>query len=94
MSVPNIFLPDSEIQYWLNWRNVTHVDLALYPVDLARDVQMPAEGRSAGEWLSCIDLNGREKIKSWTYEPRSSKSAGAGLRPRLRHGGAELPASR
>lgn len=40
LSVGNIFLPDSEIQYYLNWRNVKRIDLALYPVELNRDVQL------------------------------------------------------
>jgi hypothetical protein len=74
VSVPNIFLPDSEIQYVLNWRNVKQIELALYPVELNRDVKLPAEGSNARDWLSSIDLNGREKIKSWAYDPRVRSS--------------------
>ena len=40
VSVGNIFLPDSEIQYALNWRNVKRIEFALYPVDLNRDVNL------------------------------------------------------
>ncbi|HET7625816.1 MAG TPA: MG2 domain-containing protein, partial [Verrucomicrobiae bacterium] len=69
VSVANIFLPDSEIQYQLNWRNVKHIELALYPVELNRDVQFPAEDENRKEWLQTIDLSGREKIKSWSYDP-------------------------
>ena len=45
VSVGNIFLPDSEIQYYLNWRNVKQIELALYPVDLNRDVKLSEKRR-------------------------------------------------
>jgi hypothetical protein len=66
VSVANVFLPDSEIQYALNWRNVKNIDLALYPVDLTRDVQMAGEDDRHNDWLQSIDLAGREKIHSWS----------------------------
>ncbi|HJT29156.1 MAG TPA: hypothetical protein VJ784_17210, partial [Pyrinomonadaceae bacterium] len=37
IAVSNIFLPDSELMFALNARNVGHVDLALYKIDLTRD---------------------------------------------------------
>ena len=43
----NVFLPDSEIQIQLNWRNVKQVALALYPVNLPRDLQL--DGKRADE---------------------------------------------
>ena len=46
VSVANVFLPESEIQYFLNWRNVKQIDLTLYPVDLSRDVKMQGEDRA------------------------------------------------
>ena len=39
LGVSNIFLPDSELQFGLNARNVRRVDFALYRVDLTRDVR-------------------------------------------------------
>jgi hypothetical protein len=69
VSAANVFLPDSEIQYSLNWRNVKRVDLALYAVDLTRDVHLATtSGNEQGDWLQAIDLSGRERIKSWTFE--------------------------
>jgi uncharacterized protein YfaS (alpha-2-macroglobulin family) len=65
VSVQNIFLPDSEIQYFLNWRNVKRIELALYPVELNRDVKLN-ELRTA--WLDSIDLGALEKIKSWSRD--------------------------
>jgi uncharacterized protein YfaS (alpha-2-macroglobulin family) len=68
VGVGNIFLPDSEIQYSLNWRNVKQIQLALYPVDLTRAVNFPAESKDQREWLGSIDLNALGKIKSWTRD--------------------------
>ena len=36
VGVPNIFLPDSEVQYSLNWRNVKQIELARQPDRLKR----------------------------------------------------------
>jgi uncharacterized protein YfaS (alpha-2-macroglobulin family)/tetratricopeptide (TPR) repeat protein len=66
VSVANIFLPGSEIQYSLNWRNVKQIDLALYPVDLTRDVKFSNDDQDRGQWLETINLSGREKVKSWS----------------------------
>jgi uncharacterized protein YfaS (alpha-2-macroglobulin family) len=68
VGVANVFLPDSEIQYSLNWRNVKHIHLALYPVDLTRAVNFPAESKEQRQWLETIDLGALEKIKSWTRD--------------------------
>ncbi len=67
VSVGNIFLPDSEIPYHLNWRNVKSIELALYPVDLSRDVKL-SDQRQA--WLQSIDVGSLEKIKSWTHNTK------------------------
>jgi len=64
VSVQNIFLPDSEIQYYLNWRNVKRIDLALYPIELNRDVNLHDDQG----WLHSIKTSGLEKIKSWSHE--------------------------
>ena len=64
----NIFLPDSEIQFYLNWRNVKQVALALYPVNLPRDLQR--SGKKAGEdnWIQQINLSGSKALRSWVKE--------------------------
>ncbi|HEY5910396.1 MAG TPA: alpha-2-macroglobulin family protein, partial [Verrucomicrobiae bacterium] len=64
VSVPNVFLPDSEIQYFLNWRNLKRIDLALYPVELNRDVKL----RDHTHWHHAIDTSVLEKLKSWSKE--------------------------
>jgi hypothetical protein len=66
VSTTNIFLPDSEIQFYLNWRNAKRVELALYKTDLTRDAKFAAgEG---GTWADKISLVGREKVKSWSKD--------------------------
>jgi len=63
--VSDFFLPGSEIQYSLNWRNVGVIELALYPIELNRDVHF---GEERGDWLKEISLAGREKLKGWTRD--------------------------
>src|SRR5215469_3937833 len=41
VSAANAFLPGSEIQFGLSWRNVKRIDLALYRIDLIRDIGFP-----------------------------------------------------
>jgi uncharacterized protein YfaS (alpha-2-macroglobulin family) len=64
VSIQNIFLLDSEIQYYLNWRNVKRIELALYPVELNRDVNLHDDQG----WLHSIKTSGLEKVKSWSRE--------------------------
>ncbi|MBI3653392.1 MAG: alpha-2-macroglobulin [Acidobacteria bacterium] len=65
LGVANIFLPNSEIQFYLNWRNTRRVDLALYKVELTRDVRFVKDD-SAGSWLQ--RLNTGDPIKTWAKE--------------------------
>jgi uncharacterized protein YfaS (alpha-2-macroglobulin family) len=65
LGVSNIFLPNSEIQFYLNWRNTRRIDLGLYKVDLTRDIHF-AKDDGAGSWL--YRLNAGESVKSWSKE--------------------------
>ena len=67
VSVGNIFLPDSEIQYHLSWRNVKQIELALYPVELNHDVKLEGVQRTH-EWLLRIDLAGRKALRTWSHK--------------------------
>src|SRR5262249_31893305 len=64
----NIFLPDSEIQINLNWRNVKQVTLALYPVNLPRDLQLAGQDSSEADWIQRIALSGRGKLQEWNKD--------------------------
>ncbi len=68
----HIFLPGSEIQYALVWRNVKQIQLALYPVDLTRAVNFPVESEQMQDWLPSIDLHALKPLKSWTRETRDT----------------------
>jgi alpha-2-macroglobulin len=63
VNTSNVFLPDSEMQFYLNWRNVKQVNFALYKVDLTRDVALNNRNEN---WLQSIQLN--ERTKAWTRQ--------------------------
>jgi len=63
LSVANIFLPGSEIQFHLNWRNIENVSYSIYPVDLTRDLQFE-DKQGVGQWVQQINLPLNEKILS------------------------------
>ncbi|MEK6300028.1 MAG: alpha-2-macroglobulin family protein [Acidobacteriota bacterium] len=64
----NVFLPDSEIQFYLSWRNVKRVELALYKVDLARDVRFSERNDNTGNWIQRVETGGSERIKAWSKD--------------------------
>ena len=74
VSVSNIFLPDSELQFALNARNLKRIDFSLYKIDLTRDVRFtrdPDQDEGEGEdgnanWLKTIQFAGRMPIKIWS----------------------------
>ena len=75
VGVSNIFLPDSELQFGLNARNVRRVDLALYKVDLTRDVRFSKtldedEGEGDGDhnWIRRLQTAGRVPVKVWSKD--------------------------
>ena len=63
ITVSNVFLPSSEIQFYLNWRNMKQVDLSLYSIDLVRDIDFE---RKNGNWLSAIAPVQGALVKSWS----------------------------
>ncbi|HJY26884.1 MAG TPA: MG2 domain-containing protein, partial [Pyrinomonadaceae bacterium] len=74
VAVSNIFLPDSEIQFTLNSRNIRRVDFNLYKFDMTRDVRFIKEedleegdGESA-PWVQRIPTAGRAPVKSWSKD--------------------------
>ncbi|ANM32447.1 hypothetical protein ABI59_23105 [Acidobacteria bacterium Mor1] len=63
VSVSNAFLPGSEVQYQLSWRNVGELDLALYPVTLTRDLE-PRDNKS---WIDWIRLPAKP-LRAWKFD--------------------------
>jgi alpha-2-macroglobulin len=66
VGVSNIFLPNSEIQFYLNWRNTKRIELTLYKVDLTRDIKFTDKNEGTGSWLQ--RLNASQSIKNWAKE--------------------------
>ncbi|HEX9160594.1 MAG TPA: MG2 domain-containing protein, partial [Thermoanaerobaculia bacterium] len=58
------FLPQSEQQLLLAWRNVRQVSLSLTPVDLVDDVRLSVNRN----WTDGITTSGHAPIRRWTYD--------------------------
>jgi uncharacterized protein YfaS (alpha-2-macroglobulin family)/tetratricopeptide (TPR) repeat protein len=67
VSVGNIFLPDSQIQFHLNWRNIDDAAYSIYPVDLTRDLEFDDE-KGVGQWVRSIDLSASDKVLSSSHK--------------------------
>ncbi|HSE42410.1 MAG TPA: MG2 domain-containing protein, partial [Acidobacteriota bacterium] len=69
VSVSNLFLPGSEIEYYLSWRNISKVDLAIYLVDLTRDLSL---GSGSDNWIQQIQMH--QPSKTWTKDIQNSEN--------------------
>lgn len=67
VQVERFFLPGSEVQYTLSWRNLERVELALYPLDLTRDASFTDGGND--DWLARVPLAGAPSAR-WSHETR------------------------
>jgi len=67
LGVDRFFLPESEIVYRLRWRNVERVELALYPIDLTRDVRRHDDD-DFDDWLDHVRVEGTRPVRSWVHE--------------------------
>src|SRR5436190_1376250 len=72
VGVSNIFLPDSELQFALNARNLRRVDFSLYKIELTSDVRFtknPDEEEGEGDneaFVQKIPTAGRVPVKTWS----------------------------
>ncbi len=66
----NFFLPGSEIQFYLSWRNVESIDLNLYRIDLDRSADFAQfSNLGSSQWLQAVDLGTLpDPVLSWTVE--------------------------
>ncbi|HEU4387960.1 MAG TPA: MG2 domain-containing protein, partial [Blastocatellia bacterium] len=72
VAAPSIFVPDSEVQFYLNWRNIKRVDLSLYRVDLAAGVRFSQPETSSSDWIRQIAGAARDLVRHWTKETSDS----------------------
>ena len=74
VAVSNIFLPESELQFGLEARNLKRVDFALYKIDLTSDVRFTKnveddEGEGDVEaWIYKLKVAGRTPVKAWSKQ--------------------------
>ena len=69
VSTSSVFLPGSEVELHLAWRNVTRVELELYPIDLIRSPDLARfADRDSSEWLGAVDLNLLLPLHSWSID--------------------------
>lgn len=66
VGVSHTFIPGSEIQYHLNWRNVKQIKLALHPVNLTRDTRLDRHNHYTRNWIESVALD--ESAHEWTHE--------------------------
>jgi len=94
IGVSNIFLPESELQFAFNSRNLRRLDFALYKIDLTREIPAPGatdkdEGEGMpGNWLLQIPTRGKQPLRTWTknlnadnYKPTNEQSRIEGKLP-------------
>jgi hypothetical protein len=65
VAVTGTFLPESEQEIAVSWRNVTAVDLAIYAVDLTGDL----DHRADRNWMESIGIAGKTPVRKWTFTP-------------------------
>src|SRR4030095_2808407 len=61
-----VFLPDSEVQVNLSWRNVKNIEFKLYRVDLPTDVRFTHSDTSAWSWVTQINVAANAPLKTWS----------------------------
>jgi len=87
VQVAGTFLPDSEQEVYLTWRNVKQVELTLYGLDLTKEARLDRKEH----WTSSVAVEGRPVVRRWTYDTNDTGAHQPGrdemrLEPRLPQG--------
>ncbi len=82
------FLPDSEQQIAISWRNVSAVEMTITAVDLTKDVDFGPEPKPL---VSAIKTAGRTVVRRWTHTTQPGATYAPGyqtfpMKPRLEPG--------
>jgi alpha-2-macroglobulin len=75
-AVSNVFLPGSEIEFALSYRNVGEIHLSLVRVDLTRDVTGWTRG---GSWIEAIDASRGTQRHAWTHSGKAVRRHAPGF---------------
>jgi hypothetical protein len=70
VGIGNVFLPDSEIQFNLLWRNVKRIELAIYRVDLVQDISVQGHKDYDGNWIRQLNITGKQPVEFWTKDAK------------------------
>src|SRR5262249_39167544 len=89
------FLPKSEQEIILNWRNVKQVELAIRTIDIVSDLRLSGDDR--GQWQRNLPAGG-SSVRRWGFQTndRGDHAVGGGrirLTPKLEPGAYVLSAS-
>ncbi len=69
LRVANLFLPESEVQFHLTWRNIQNIDFALYKIDLIQDVLFTGNT----QWIQNLRLSNKKPMKAWRKQAEIEK---------------------
>ena len=80
--VSHVFLPGSEIDLHLSWRNVDEIELALHPVDLVADLSygnVKRRGNGPGSWADQLQIRD-DAVRTWTVDAENKGNLSSALR--------------
>jgi len=78
VSVGNVFLPASEIEFHVTWRNLKNVEFTLYHADLTEDLRFTNGTRGSDSWLESIEANRNRELKKWKKVLKTTRRFGPG----------------
>lgn len=66
VSTSYTFLPHSETQYNLCWRNVKQINFTLYKIDIGADLRFPDKGYTSPEqWIQHLNYANHASVMAW-----------------------------
>ena len=71
VSASNVFLPGSEVDFQLSWRNAGQIDLSITRVDLPGDIRF-GTGWNPLNWKESLPVGERAAIKRWSRKPETA----------------------
>ena len=71
--VSTVFLPESEIEYFVTWRNVESAEFTLYKTDMTKSITLRGERTASHDWVQGFDPASGTKVKSWKWTPKNQR---------------------
>ena len=73
VTVSHVFVPGSEVEFNLRWRNLDVIDIDVFAVDLVRDPQFSGSQVSPWEWIQAVNLEEREPTATMRRDDRPER---------------------